>query len=609
VPGIFGACKEGESAAGIAPLMEQMISVMTRPGVRIERFFDPKAGYCLGRASLGVINASTQPVEAQGGNCVLVFHGEVYDTESADNTATHVLEEYLRKGDRCVENINGVFHFAVYDRQSATITLFADKFGLQPIYYATPEGAFLFAGEIRALLCDDLIEKEPDYWSLADFLHYGQILGIKTPFRDIKVLAPGSVLTFNMRTRKAEIRKYWNLDSVFMPRGERDETVSSDEVVDSLLEAVEVRSSHHDLLGLSLSAGLDSRALVAGLGKRSQGLHTYTLGLSGCADQILSERIARIAGAQHKFVELTKKYIDDFENMAVQMILLSDGMFHPHESTEMLALEYLKQGDFKVLLRGHGGELSKAALAFPVMVTPELDGCLTGLDALNYIYKITNRVCRDADARQLFTDSFCEYILDDPLRSLRDSCGQAAERLDAADLCIYFYINEHVRRGVVSSLEIFRTQVEVRLPYLDEGFVSKLFHLPLAERMYGEIQHKLIRKRMPALIKVPNSNTGAPLDAGAFRLFITENINTLFKRWGIKGFRHYTEFSKWHREGFREVTQRILFDGRLADRKIFRMDGLQSLSDRHLTGKSDYGRLLGTAIGIELWFRAFVDRN
>ena len=114
---------------------------------------------------------------------------------------------------------------------------------------------------------------------------------------------------------------------------------------------------------------------------------------------------------------------------------------------------------------------------------------------------------------------------------------------------------------------------------------------------------------MPELIKISDSNTGAPLDAGPLRLFITDKFNSLMKRLSVKGFRHYTEFQKWHRDSFRENTRKIIFSEQTAARNLYDMDMLKSVFDLHISGAKDYGHLLGTIVGLELWFRIFVDET
>jgi asparagine synthase (glutamine-hydrolysing) len=159
----------------------------------------------------------------------------------------------------------------------------------------------------------------------------------------------------------------------------------------------------------------------------------------------------------------------------------------------------------------------------------------------------------------------------------------------------------------VASLEIFRTQTDIRLPYVDEYFLAALLKLPVHLRNSGEIHVALVQRYMPGLVKVPNSNTGAPLDAGKFRLYFQDKMNSAMKRLSVLGFRHYTEFQQWYRRAFRETIHDILFDTKTSQRGIFQPDALKTVVDAHMSGAKNYAHLLGTAVGIELWCREFCD--
>ena len=607
MPGIFGAYKRN-GKEDLGKLMEGMIQSMSHQSAyRVDRFLDVEKGLFAGRISLGILNSIDQPINSPGGEGWIIFHGELYRKQDGITDSVHVLNKYFERGDHCAADLNGIFHFVIYDKRSEQIKLFSDKFGLQPLYYSLRTGGIIFAGEVKALLSDPDLEREPDYQGFADFLHYGQLIGQKTLFKHIKLLPPGSTLTFNLKDHRTTLTSYWQLYQQFAEKGSYDPKATPKDVIAYLVDAIKVRTGHKNLLGLSLSGGLDTRGILAGLGKEADGIFTYTLGLPGCADQKLADSMARVAKTKHEFVELNQEYLGDFESMAQGMIHLSDGMYHPHESTEMLALEYFKRSPFRILLRGHGGEIAKAALAYPIMVAPHVHNFSGVQDIMNYIFETTNLVIRDIVPEQLFTRSFSEVFREGPRRSLQDSCGRASERLTPADLCIYYYINEHIRRQVVASLEIFRTQIEVRMPYLDEDFVHNLLKLPVKYRNTGEVHIELIKQCMTGLVKIPNSNTGAPLDASPSRLWVTDKFNSLMKRLSITGFRHYTEYQKWHRKEFREASQRILFGDRAASRNLYNMDVLKSIFEIHLSGKKNYGHLLGTMVGIELWFRNFVD--
>jgi asparagine synthase (glutamine-hydrolysing) len=608
MPGIIGGYTKNIGSP-VNDLMEKMILSMNREGLyRINRKVFEDSGVFLGRVSLGIFNEVEQPVSDHENRNSIIMHGEFYGNDSIGNDPQYFLSRYLQNGQGCLRELNGIFHGAIYNAASNELKLFNDRFGLQPLYYAMLPDGIIFAGEVKALLQEADVQRAPDYNAFADFFHFGQILGEKTLFRDIKLLPPGSILTYDLRSRRTTVTKYWDLEDAFVMKGMYDEGLDPEVVASCFVESVKQRTGNKNLLGLSLSGGLDSRGILAAMGENARGIHTYTLGLPGCADEKLAGRMSAVARTSHEFIRLDKEYLTDFEPMAMGMIELSDGMYHPHESTEMAALRYFKKAPFKILLRGHGGEIAKAALAHPVMVRPEVYNLQDGNSILEYIFKITNRVVRDLDIDSLFLAPFRDHMHESPIKSLHESCGSAANKLAPADVCIYYYINEHIRRQVVNSLAIFRTKIEVRMPYIDESLVCNILKLPVRHRNAGEIHRRIVKRCMSGLVSIPDANTGAPLDAGPLRLLVTDKVNSLLKKLSVKGFRHYTEFQRWHREGFRESSKKIIFSDRMENRNLYNMDYLRRVFDMHMSGQKDYGLLLGTVVGLELWYRAFVDR-
>jgi asparagine synthase (glutamine-hydrolysing) len=610
MPGIIGI-HQGQPGNGLKAHLELMAASLSQDGARrIDQLVLNEDGIALGRVSLGFLNAVDQPLKHGKEDCWIVFHGELYGRNEGQDDISYTLERYVETGDRCIEDLNGIFHFCIYDRRTGQIKLFNDKFGLQPLYYSIlPEReGFVFGGEVKAILKQEKVSRAPDFMSLADFFHYGQILGCKTLFRDILLLPPGSILTYDIKLKRASTHPYWDLLTLFCKNGSYNDRTSADECVSLFVNAIEKRSGNQDVLGLSLSAGLDSRAVLAGLQEKAAGVATYTLGLPGCADERLAARMAAVAKTDHEFVPLGEHYLQDFEEMAGGMVRLSDGMYHPHESTEMAALEYFRKGRFKILLRGHGGEIAKAALAYPIMAGPEVHSLKGSKAALDYVFNTTNLILRDVAPDAMFDPAFCDYMKEAPGQSLLESCGPASEVLAPPDLCIFYYTNEHIRRQVVSSLDIFRSQIEIRMPYVDADYVDAVLKLPVYGRNKGEIQHAIIKRCMPGLVSIPDSNTGAPLDAGPLRLFLTDKFTAVMKRLSITGFRHYTEFQKWHRERFREASYRIIFDDRTAGRSIYNMKYLKTVFDEHMSGQKERGHLLGTIVALELWYRMFVDK-
>lgn len=606
MPGIIGGYKK--KLSNISQFVDEMVvSVCAQQHHHIDKYLDIDEKLFLGRISLGITNPIAQPIyDLKRDNCV-IFHGELYHETGKKSDPEYILNRYLDNGDLFVKDLNGIFHFAIFDKKNHKIKLYNDHYGLQPLYYSINDQGILFAGDIKALITVPGVSKEIDLESFADLFHYGYILGDKTLFKGIKVLPAASILTYNIINNEFIIDRYFNLEDQFLKKGEHHGNIAIDDVVQSLINSIKIRSKEKASLGLSLSGGIDSRAILSAIGEHSKDIYTYTLGLSGCADEIIADKIAAIANTKHKFLKLDQSYINSFYQLANDTIALSEGMYLPHESTEMLATKYFETAPYNILLRGHGGEIAKASLAYPVRVTKGTLRCNKGEEILKHIYKIANKITDSETKTLIFNESVKQVMIDSPYQALKSTCQKVSETLNPEDVCIYFYIDEYIRRQVTASLAIFRSQMEIRLPFIDKEFVSKVLKLPLSERNTGEVHSKLIKRCFPELIKIANSNTGAPLDAGPLHLWLVDKYNSVMKKLGVEGYRHYTEFQKWFKQGFKDNCEQILFSEETASRGLYDIDNLRNIFDDHVAGRKNYGYLIGTIVGIELWYRNFVD--
>ena len=560
-------------------------------------------GFALHRVVQGCQSVSENGIPKN----IFLFDGECYPIRDNDHLISEIARHLNKNELKKLKQIRGIFCAADFNQSQKKIRLVNDKFGLKNIFYTRFEKGFAFASEIKALLKLPGISTKPDGQTFSDFYRFGFTLGSKTLFKNIHLLPPGSVLTYDMSTQEIDIDKYFRLDSLFCNNREWNSSIDLKTVADSFVKGVQERMGDDMQKGISLSGGLDSRAILAAMQEKAEGIASYTLGLKGCHDEKLSDQMAKESGTIHTMLELGVAYLGDFKTMAETLIYFSDGLYHPHESTEKLALDYFKDAALDYVFRGHGGEIAKASLAYPIQIDASIRS-VNGMDGvLKYIGDRANLVARELDISSIFRKSFHEEIKNGWKKSLKDTASEIEKDLAPEDICIYFYIQEWIRRQVVSSLAIFRSQVEIRLPYLDEFFLEHLLKLPVEQRYAGEVQKKVVEMCMPKLMKIPDSNTGAPLDAGKLRLFVTDKFNSAMRRLSLPGFRHYTEYEKWQRKEFKESIEQIIFDEQTLDRDIYDPDGLKKAFNNHISGKKNHAHLLGTVSGLELWFRMFVD--
>src|SRR5437867_11493808 len=140
----------------------------------------------------------------------LEARGHRYQTRSDTETILHLYEE---EGERCVERLQGMFAFGLWDRGQQRLLLARDRLGIKPLYYAETEHELLFASEIKAILAAAGTRPEFNRAVLPEYLATRFVTGEETFFRGVRKLLPGRTLTWSAGDG-LRIRRYWQLPPV-----------------------------------------------------------------------------------------------------------------------------------------------------------------------------------------------------------------------------------------------------------------------------------------------------------------------------------------------------------------------------------------------------------
>lgn len=235
-------------------------------------YLDDRIGLCHQRLSiLDLSEAGTQPMVSASGRHVIVFNGEIYNFAPLrreleqmgvvfrTRTDTEVLLElYERQGEKCLERLNGMFAFAVWDRQAGELFMARDRLGKKPLYYWCGEGQMAFGSELKTLLELPFFKPvlRPD--AVKDFFAYQYVPDPKTIYQDVFKLEPGCWLKTNGLTVRHG--RYWNLS--FQPLAGRSVEQIENELYGLIDDAVRQRMISDVPLGAFLSGGVDSSAVV-----------------------------------------------------------------------------------------------------------------------------------------------------------------------------------------------------------------------------------------------------------------------------------------------------------------------------------------------------------
>ena len=177
----------------------------------------------LGHRRLAIIDLSPaghQPMQCNENIFEIIFNGEMYNFEEVKKllpeypfktkTDTEViLAAYKKWGKNCVHYFNGMFAFAIFNRQTKELFIARDRLGVKPVYYYKNNETFLFASEVRALLESGLVPRKINQDALRDYFSYQTIHAPQTIVKNVFMLMPGHYATIN--GNKFDIEKYWSV--------------------------------------------------------------------------------------------------------------------------------------------------------------------------------------------------------------------------------------------------------------------------------------------------------------------------------------------------------------------------------------------------------------
>jgi len=362
--GIAGYVTSQSEAPG-QPLLKQLADALRHRGPDDEGYFiEPGVGLAARRLSIIDLPCSGQPISNEDGTIHVVFNGEIYNylelrrgleqrghrlsTQGDTETLVHLYEEH---GIDMLRFLRGMFAFALWDSRKKTLFLARDRLGKKPLNYLVTPGTLYFCSELAPLLDQNLVSWEIDPDALAAYLILGFVPGPRTMVRQIEKLPPAHYMIW--RNGEIKIQRYWSIPDSPESRSNYNEAI--EEVRAKLDESLSLRLRSDVPLGLLLSGGIDSNALLArlvcGLGKK---VRAFTIGFA--EEEYDESNIARVS-ARHFGIEH-----DVLMGSTDLLRLLPDVVRHYGEPSAdksalptMLVSE-LTRRHVKVALSGDGGD-------------------------------------------------------------------------------------------------------------------------------------------------------------------------------------------------------------------------------------------------------------
>ncbi len=578
----------------------------------------------LGHTRLRVIDlsdAAAQPMGNEDGSLWLVFNGEIYNFQalrsmleqrgvtfrSASDTEV-ILRLYEAEGTACVQRLDGMFAFALWDGRRQRLLLARDRVGKKPLFYTHTPTLFAFGSEIKALLQHPAIRAEVDRTALPAFFLYGYVPNPRTLYRGIHQLPPGHLMEIGPGGQ-VRLERYWDLLAArpaLPPLSEREAAARLREL---LTEAVRIRLVADVPLGAFLSGGIDS-SIVVGLMSRltSQPVRTFSIGFSGDArydETPYARLVAKQFGAVHTECVVGPSSMDLVE----RLVWHHDGPFADESAVPTYLLSQMTREHVTVALNGDGGDelfggyrrfpASLAAERIPLVLRRAAKRAAAGLPSGGAYGSASRQLKTFIDSAPLpLVERFSRWasIFYDDLPQLLPGFSGAengshplawlephlARCHDTSVLAKLLYLN--LQTYLVDDMMIKADRcsmahaLEARSPFLDRALLEYVFALPDAMKVRGAQTKVLLRQAfadlLPApILRRPKRGFSAPLHA-------------------------------WFAKDLGDYLRDLLLapDARL--RAYVNQEYVRRLLDGQRAGRQDAASRLWTVLTFEVWLRA-----
>lgn len=583
----------------------KMGRLLRRPTQDAAEVWSDPANQCTIGAVLQHERGAFSALTRLAGSKVVALDGwvEVGGAPPSDQTST-LAERYEKLGGDLARGLGGSFALALYDDRHRKLILATDRLSTRGLSWLKMPGGIAFSSELKGLLAIPGWQAQYDPQAISTYLRYGRLFGRRTMCRNVELLPPGRTLVYDAAADTVTEHVSGAVEEVVAERmpltRERLHAIG-----EAFARGVSKGCLNGGKVGLSLSGGLDSRAILAVLAQQRANTFMRTEGLDGCMDQRVGARLASATGFPWHFEPLKTFDIESYVEATRRYVYLTEGMLVPEGFPGIGPIRFAQEEGLSVLQRGHGGENARVGDAWPFQIKDE-QLKLQSREQLSAMLEPPANG-QQSDWAGLFADPEVERAIGEPEDTLTGFAATIDHSLTPAETMNLLYLRINDGGQVTAFRNCLRGYADMALPFLDNDFLSLVLGTRIADRRGEEIHYHLIRHHCPALMKVPNSNHGAPLDASRFRRLATEKSHALFRKLRLPGFRHYHDADAWIQKVLRDSVRSCLLDPRSTSRGLLNPQHLKTIIDNpSLPGRP---RLLARLVTIEMWGHLFNHRG
>lgn len=594
-------------------------------------WFNPDNKVVLGHLRLSILDprpSGIQPMhrESVNGNYSISFNGEVFNfieirqelealgySFSTDTDTEVILNAYMAWGTGCINKFNGMYGIAIYDHALDRLFLVRDRVGIKPVYYNHDKerGILSFASEVKALR--PIVEQDTtvDPHLLDQYMRFGYIPGEDTLNKGIKRLLPGHYLI--AEKGNVEISKYWDLD--YTSDEARSEESYMEELDQILNSSLDLRLRADVPLGVFLSGGLDSSAVVGMLAKKvDKPLKTFSVRYDFSEfgaeydESVYAEQVSKQFNTEHKTITMTP---EDFKRYIPEFVRTMD---EPVTEAAALSLHFvseLAKEDVTVVLSGEGSDelfagydlyrymqtiekLRKIVTPVGASVAAALGRAVLppGNKILKYLelaskpfseryrgISVYDQVHRDGLYRDDYQNVLASPAASDTETFIND-LFKKQEGHDLLSQMLYFDTKTWLVDDLLTKADRMSmgSSLELRVPFLDYRMVEFAASLPSKYKIEGAEGKSILKKLM-------------------LRDHLPENIVYREK----KGFP--TPLKMMFMGPLKDFCAETLLNKEAKINAYFNASYVERLCEEHWSGKADHHRILWQLIVIEEWLK------
>jgi asparagine synthase (glutamine-hydrolysing) len=625
-----GICVVVSDVGAVEPeLIHGMCERMVHRGPDAEGLHvDGRVGLGMRRLSIIDLPGGQQPIFNEDRSMAIVFNGEIYNyrelraelvarghtfTTGSDTEAIlHAYEEY---GEAAVARLRGMFAFAIHERRSGRVFLARDRMGIKPLHWAEAGGRFYAASELKSLRDLPGLSLTLDEVAVDQYFSLLYVPAPRTIFRELKKLPPGHLLVKDPG-RPAVVRRYWQLHS--RPDSARSEADWIVDVRRGLDDAVARHLVADVPLGVFLSGGVDSSALVASMSRAAAGrIKTFSIGFpseyAAFDERPFARQVAARFGTDHQEMEVAPDISEAIQTLGR---IFDEPMGDSGAVPNLLVCQLARQ-HLTVALSGLGGDelaggyqrylgvtiaewyrkipafLRNDVVRRLVDLIPESRGGARGIDQAKRFVRSSELpyVERFFAFSSPLERTRREALYQPELRA-RVALDSALERMQAlgaeqpdADLlnkilCIdqqTYLVDDLLTVADRTSMAV---SLEVRVPFLDHPFVELMAAVPGKLKIRGREKKYLLKRALEADLPAA----------------ILEREKAGFS----------LPLARWLREDLRGMVDELLAPERLRQQGWFEPSVVETLKGEHLARRRNNSTVLWALMMFQLWAREWL---